>query len=64
VPFRSGFRPFQPYEKEAVAFRLFEHSLILGLLQIEVYAREVLETHPNTARDVVEERWRRGWPAG
>jgi hypothetical protein len=36
--------------------RLFEHTLIPGLLQTEAYARAVLETHPNTSRDVVEER--------
>ncbi|HTX26254.1 MAG TPA: helix-turn-helix transcriptional regulator [Streptosporangiaceae bacterium] len=56
VPFSSGFRPFQPYESQATALRLFEHSLIPGLLQTEAYARAVLETHPNTAREVVEER--------
>jgi transcriptional regulator with XRE-family HTH domain len=56
VPFSAGFRPFQPYEAEAVALRLFEHSLIPGLLQTEGYARAVLETHPNTTDDEVDER--------
>ena len=56
MPFSSGFRPFQPYESQAVSLRLFEHTLIPGLLQTEAYARAVLETHPNTALDVVEER--------
>jgi len=56
VPFSSGFRPFQPYESQAAALRLFEHSLIPGLLQTEAYARAVLETHPNTAAAVIEER--------
>jgi len=56
VPFSAGFRPFQPYEAEAVALRLFEHSLIPGLLQTEGYARAVLETHPNTTEDEVNER--------
>jgi transcriptional regulator with XRE-family HTH domain len=56
VPFSSGFRPFQPYESEAVALRMFEHVLIPGLLQTEDYARAVLSTHPNTSADVVEER--------
>jgi transcriptional regulator with XRE-family HTH domain len=56
VPFSSGFRPFQPYESEAVSLRLFEHTLIPGLLQTEEYARAVLETHPNTSADVIEER--------
>jgi transcriptional regulator with XRE-family HTH domain len=56
VPFSSGFRPFQPYESEAVALRMFEHVLIPGLLQTEDYARAVLSTHPNTSQDVIEER--------
>jgi transcriptional regulator with XRE-family HTH domain len=56
VPFSAGFRPFQPYEAEAVALYLFEHSLIPGLLQTEDYARAVLETHPNTTEDEVNER--------
>jgi transcriptional regulator with XRE-family HTH domain len=56
VPFSSGFRPFQPYENQAVSLRLFEHTLIPGLLQTEAYARAVLETHPNTSAEVVEER--------
>lgn len=56
VPFSSGFRPFQPYESDAVSLRLFEHTLIPGLLQTEDYARAVLETHPNTSVDVIEER--------
>ena len=56
VPFSSGFRPFQPYESEAVSLRLFEHVLVPGLLQTEQYARAVLETHPNTSEDVIQER--------
>src|SRR5712691_1979500 len=56
VPFSSGFRPFEPYEAEAVSLRLFEHTLVPGLLQTEDYARAVLETHPNTTADEVDER--------
>ena len=56
VPFSSGFRPFRPYENQAVSLRLFEHTLVPGLLQTEAYARAVLETHPNTSAEVVEER--------
>jgi transcriptional regulator with XRE-family HTH domain len=56
VPFSSGFRPFQPYEAEAVVLRLFEHTLIPGAFQTEAYARALLERHPNTARDAVEQR--------
>ena len=56
VPFSSGFRPFEPYEAEAVSLRLFEHTLIPGLLQTEDYARAVLETLPGATPDEVEER--------
>lgn len=35
VPFSAGFRPFQPYEAEAVELRLFQHTLLPGLLQTE-----------------------------
>lgn len=56
VPFSAGFRPFEPYESEAVSLRLFEHTLVPGLLQTEGYARAILATHPNTSADEVEER--------
>jgi transcriptional regulator with XRE-family HTH domain len=56
VPFSSGFRPFGPYEADAVALKLFEHSLYPGLFQTEDYARSLLEKHPNTASEVVVER--------
>jgi transcriptional regulator with XRE-family HTH domain len=56
VPFSSGFRPFEPYEAQAVSLRLFEHTLIPGLLQTEDYARAVLSTHPGTTPDEVDER--------
>jgi transcriptional regulator with XRE-family HTH domain len=56
VPFSAGFRPFEPYESEAVSLRLFEHTLVPGLLQTEAYARAILATHPNTSADEVEER--------
>jgi len=39
-----------------VSLRLFEHTLIPGLLQTEACARAVLETHPNTSAEVIEER--------
>jgi hypothetical protein len=45
-----------PYEAQAAALQLFEHSLVPGLLQTEAYARAVLETHPNTSQNVIEER--------
>ena len=56
IPFSAGFRPFQPYEAEASALRLFEHTLIPGLFQTEDYARATLAAHPHTSADVVEER--------
>jgi hypothetical protein len=56
VPFSSGFRPFEPYEVQAVSLRLFEHTLIPGLLQTEDYARAVLSTHPGTNPEEVDER--------
>jgi transcriptional regulator with XRE-family HTH domain len=56
VPFSAGFRPFEPYESEAVSLRLFEHTLVPGLFQTEAYARAILATHPNTTADEVEER--------
>jgi transcriptional regulator with XRE-family HTH domain len=56
LPFSSGFRPFSPYEAAAVSLRLFEHTLIPGLLQTEDYARAVLATHPGTTPDEVDER--------
>ena len=56
VPFSSGFRPFSPYEAIAVSLRLFEHTLIPGLLQTEDYARAVLAVHPGTTPDEVDER--------
>jgi len=48
LPFPASFRSFAPYEAEAVALHVFEHSLIPGLLQTEAYARAVLATRPNT----------------
>ncbi len=56
VPFSAGFRPFQPYEAEAIELRLFEHTLVPGLLQAEDYARAVLSKHPNVTEDEVNER--------
>ncbi len=54
LPFPASFRSFAPYEAEAVALQVFEHSLIPGLLQTEAYARAVLSTRPNTPEDEIE----------
>jgi transcriptional regulator with XRE-family HTH domain len=56
VPFSEGFRPFAPFEAEAAALRLFEHTLVPGLFQTEGYARTTLAAHSHTSADVVEER--------
>jgi transcriptional regulator with XRE-family HTH domain len=54
VPFPSAFRSFAPHEAEATALRMFEHSLIPGLLQTPDYARAVLETKPNATEEVID----------
>ena len=54
LPFPASFRSFAPYEAEALALHIFEHSLIPGLLQTEGYARAVLATRPNTADDEID----------
>jgi transcriptional regulator with XRE-family HTH domain len=54
--FPAAFRPFAACEAEAVAIRWFEHSLVPGLLQTEDYVRAVLEKHPNSTSDQIDER--------
>jgi transcriptional regulator with XRE-family HTH domain len=54
LPFPASFRSFAPYEGEAVALHVCEHSLIPGLLQTEGYARAVLSTRPNTPEDEID----------
>jgi transcriptional regulator with XRE-family HTH domain len=54
VPFPAAFRSFAPHEAEATALRMFEHSLIPGLLQTQDYARAVLETKPNASESVID----------
>jgi transcriptional regulator with XRE-family HTH domain len=54
LPFPASFRSFAPYEAEAVALHVFEHSLVPGLLQTEGYARAVLSTRPNTPADEID----------
>lgn len=56
LPFSAGFRPFAPYEAEALALKLYEPLLVPGLLQAPDYARSILETHPDATPEVVEER--------
>lgn len=45
LPFPASFRSFAPHEAEATALYIFEHSMILGLLQPPQYVRAILETH-------------------
>ena len=56
LPFPPSFRSFAPYEKEATALYIFEHSLIPGIFQTPEYARAVLEAHPNITEEEVSER--------
>jgi transcriptional regulator with XRE-family HTH domain len=55
LPFPAAFRSFAPYEAEAATLRMFEHSLVPGLLQTPEYARAVLETKPNASDDMIDE---------
>jgi transcriptional regulator with XRE-family HTH domain len=55
LPFPASFRSFAPYEAEAVALHVFEHSLVPGLLQTEAYARAVLSTRPNTPEGEIDD---------
>jgi len=54
LPFPASFRSFAPFEANAVALHVFEHSLVPGLLQTEDYARAVLGTRPNTPSEEVD----------
>jgi transcriptional regulator with XRE-family HTH domain len=55
LPFPASFRPFAAYEEIATSLRTFEHTLVPGLLQTAGYARAVLATRPNTAKDEVDD---------
>jgi transcriptional regulator with XRE-family HTH domain len=54
--FPPSLREFAAYEAEAVTLWAFEHSLVPGLLQVEDYARAVLERHPDTSLEQAAER--------
>jgi transcriptional regulator with XRE-family HTH domain len=51
TPLPSWFRPYAEIERMATQLRLFEHSLVPGLLQTEDYARAVLATRPDVTED-------------
>jgi transcriptional regulator with XRE-family HTH domain len=54
LPFPVSFRSFAPFEAEAVALHVFDHSLIPGLVQTEAYARAVLATRPYTPLEEID----------
>jgi DNA-binding XRE family transcriptional regulator len=51
MPLPVWFRPFAEVEAIATALRLWEHSVIPGLLQTEDYARAMLSVKPNTTQE-------------
>jgi hypothetical protein len=55
VSFPASFRSFVEHEEKATELRMFEHSLVPGLLQTEDYARATLERQPNVTQDQVSE---------
>jgi transcriptional regulator with XRE-family HTH domain len=55
VSFPASFRSFVEHEEKATELRMFEHSLVPGLLQTEDYARATLERQPNVTEDQVGE---------
>jgi transcriptional regulator with XRE-family HTH domain len=55
VSFPASFRSFVEHEEKAAEFRMFEHSLVPGLLQTEDYARATLSRQPNTTEEQVAE---------
>jgi transcriptional regulator with XRE-family HTH domain len=56
APLPAWFRPYVEVEAIATQLRLFEHSLIPGLLQTEDYARAVLATRPDITDDELTEQ--------
>jgi DNA-binding XRE family transcriptional regulator len=54
MPFPASYRPFVPYERAARVLRIFEHTLIPGLLQTPEYARAVLSKKPHATDDEIE----------
>jgi transcriptional regulator with XRE-family HTH domain len=54
-PLPTWFRPWADVEAAATQLRLFEHSVVPGLLQTEEYARAVLATRPGVTEDDLAE---------
>lgn len=55
TPLPAWFRPYAEIEATATQLRMFEHSLVPGLLQTEEYARSILAVQPNTSEDELDE---------
>jgi transcriptional regulator with XRE-family HTH domain len=55
TPLPTWFRPWAEIEATATQLRMFEHSIIPGLLQTEEYARAVLSVQPNVTADELAE---------
>lgn len=56
TPLPTWFKPWAEIEVTAGQLRLFEHSLIPGLLQTEDYSRAILGAEPNTTPEELDER--------
>jgi transcriptional regulator with XRE-family HTH domain len=55
TPVPSWFKPWAEIEATAAQLRLFEHSLVPGLLQTEDYAKAVLLSRPGTSAAETDE---------
>ena len=56
VPFSAGFRPFSPYEGEALTLKYFQNILVPGMFQTEDYARTLEGTYPGASEQDVQQR--------
>lgn len=54
LPFPVSYRPFVPNERTARVLRIFEPTVVTGLLQTPDYARFVLSARPHASDDEVE----------
>ena len=54
LPFPVSYRPFVPHERTARVLRIFEPTVVTGLLQTPDYARAVLAARPHASEDEIE----------
>jgi transcriptional regulator with XRE-family HTH domain len=54
LPFPASYRPFVPHERTARVLRIFEPTVVTGLLQTPGYARHVLAARPHATDDEIE----------